>query len=323
MKLWLLILTLVSGCGYFESHDETEPSAVSELEEVKLRARAVKDEYLATADQATFWPDPMDCDGVLWAGVARAAGIKQVKIELADNPDGSIGRRAVGYPICWDGADKGSKSSTSGDMAQGRALAFWRDRDLGAAQRFASYGEAHQIDLFGLPAWILGAPYPEEAGRVVLKPAMVGLVGRVIEALSNGDDLRSYRLTPSVFSAGGEDYQKALAVRGIVFFGEVDGSLGRGDQEAPGRKPELPPVETYQLSIDGEMYKVLEQLASEAPEDPLFQAAFARYSGNYAPAYRVLLGEMKCPSYTRGNKANCLANWLFAASLIVGSVEDY
>lgn len=321
----LLIFTLV-GCGYFETHDETEPTAVTELEELKLKVPEVKAEYLAVADSDFHWPDPLDCDGVLWAGVARGAGVKEVQIEMADYLDGRVGRRPRLAPPCWtkQGGNQGSRSETSADMAQGRVIAFWRDRDLGGIQKFAAYGEAHRIEILGLPGWVLGEPYPDEQERVVLRSGMLGIVGRIIEVLSGGADLRSYRSTPSLYGVGGEDYQEALTVRGIILYGEVDQALRGGVASEPDSHGELPAGGEALLAVDGVMYDVLHTLADRRPDDPLFQAAWARYSGDYSPAYRVLLdSNMHCPSYTRGSRANCLANWLFAASLLVGSVEGF
>ncbi len=325
MGRWVLILVLsLAGCGYFKEVDESTPTDSSELASLKAAVPGMVAEYLAAADAYTGWPDPNDCDGVLHAGVARAAGVKEVKIELAEHESGKLGRRAAPVP-CWTAAngDEGSKAETSADMALGYLTALWRDQDLAGVERFAAYGEAHQVKVLGLPAWILGEPYPEQEQRLLLRPGLVGIVGRIIQALSGGSDIREYRTIPNVYSAGGEDYQRRLTVLGIVLGGEVDRALSGGDAYPQGdRKPEVPPQYAGLVAVAESDFQVLKKLAEGDPRDQMFQAAYARYSGDYAPAYRVLLDpELYCPSYLRGSRANCLAHWLYAASLIVGDVS--
>lgn len=298
--IWVVIATwLIGGCGYFKQVEETSVADDEQMTALRAAVPGKLAEYLAVADRVTGWPDPNDCDGVLHAGVARAAGVKEVKISLAESEPGKIGRRAAPSP-CWTVADGdvGSKSETSGDMAVGYLLALWRDGDLAGVQRFANYGQANEVRILGLPAWVLGQPYPEQDQRVVLRPGMVGIVGRMIYRLSGQSDDRSYRDIPNLYSSGGQDYQRRLTALGIVLGGEVDRGVSEVDVE------------------------VLWKLVEIDPKDPLFQAAYARYSGEYAPAYGVLLGEvLVCPTYGRGSLGNCLANWLFAASLIVGDVS--
>ncbi len=323
--LCLLLVLGLMGCGYFEKDvDESTPADTSELAAVRAAVPGKVAEYLAAADQVTGWPDPNDCDGVLHAGVARAAGVKQVQIDLAEHESGKVGRRAAPVP-CWTAAngDVGSRSETSADMALGYLTALWRDKDLAGVQRLADYGEAHQIKYLGLPAWILGEPYPEQEQRVVLRPGLVGTVGRILYALSGGSDDRSYRDVPNIHSAGGQDYQRRLAALSIVLGGEVDRALSGGDAYPQGdRKPEVPPQYAALVAVTETDFQVLKKLAEIDPQDQFFQAAYARYSGDYAPAYRTLLeSELYCPSYTRGSRANCLANWLYAASLLVGDVS--
>jgi hypothetical protein len=301
MRIVLLVfLYMLSGCGIFQKHKPTEPEASEDLLRLKEMTRVVKARYLKVSDPKTHWPSNQDCDGVLFAGVSRSAGVKEVRIDLADHQDGSIGRRPSTEKPCWHGEDQGSKSVTSQDMAQGRLFAFWRDRDLQGLLRFTRYGEAHRIDIWGLPNWILGEPYPEEAERVLLRPGMVGLTGRMLEKLSHGGEKRKYSDLPNVFTDKGKDYEEALTVRGIALFGEIDGQ------------------------IDGVMYDVLKTLAKRRPKDWLFQSVLSRYSGDYRPVYETLLkSPIECPSYTRGIEANCLGHWLFASSLLLGSVEVY
>ena len=102
MKRLCLLLLLV-GCQH--KHTNADPKTV-----VKLR-----DELLAEWSQVTSgnhygWPDENDCDGALWAGEARAAGL-QVDIAAALQPDG----RPTRLPNADCGKDR-SAATTSTDM---------------------------------------------------------------------------------------------------------------------------------------------------------------------------------------------------------------
>lgn len=315
LNLVLAVTIMVTGCTFFQSKSEKPDEMAGRVEDLRKEVSFRREQYRVVADKETGWPDPMDCDGVLHAGVARAGGVEWVRTDLMENGFGKLGRRVSTAAPCWtlEQGDVGSKSETSGDMAQGFLLAAWRARDLGAVERLAAYGEAHSVDVLGLPAWVLGDPYPDEAGAVLMKPGAVGLVGRMLEALTDGAVQKDYRVIPAVYGADGEDYQEALAVRGIVLNGEVMTALGAKGVTEGG----------FLIEIDGAQFEVLKKLAERRPFDPLFQAAYARYSGDYEPAYDALFAtEMICPSYTRGSLGNCLANWLFAASIVLKNEEE-
>lgn len=292
---WLFgfLLLLSFGCSYAEKHEESEPSAPSDVETLKTRFAEKKAAYELATNGASGWPSVDDCDATLWAGLVCAAGAP-VAIELAELEPGVVHRRPE--RACWtaEAGDVGSKSTVSNDMLLGYLWCGWRAGNLLAMQRLADYGEAHN--------WVMGEPFPEMASRVVLKPNQIGILGRIIYALSNGDDDRGYRDLPAVYAPGVEDYELHLQTVGILLGGETT-ELAR---------------EQGLLDINGESLKRLEDNAKKYPDDALVQAALGVYTGDFNAATKLLLDPgYEYPTYVRGAELYKDVHWLFAASLVL------
>ena len=188
MKLPFLssILWIALSCGHSES-SRPGPSATTQLAEA--RASRLASLHL----EASGWPSASDCDGELWAGVARRAGLPT---------DLTQGLTAEGRPTRRPGRDclvPESASTTSNDMVVGLILGLGPKgaADRSSLERLWSYGSAH--------SWTLGTP-ASEAARVVLRPSGVGLLAQAILAL--GGYAHPERLLPrDTLLPSGADYQ--------------------------------------------------------------------------------------------------------------------
>lgn len=294
----LLTIFLLTSCGA----KSVEPTTIEKNQELQSlydsKVKQAKDSW----DQSTGWPSKDDCDGTLWAGLAYAAGIDTVQLSLAEYSEGEIHRRPS--PSCWDGEDRGSPTTVSRDMLNGYMWGMWRAGNLDALRRLARYGETH--------LWKMGIPLDD--GRVILTGNGIGLLGRMIKKLDGPDKI--YRHIQPIFTQVDNDYEQHQLALGILLDGEVDQPV----------QPELLPVNyeypgRYQGISKGSA-ELLQWLVDQNPDDALFQAGNATYSGNYDKAIELLLSQdYKCPSYVRGSENYCLVHWLFAAKLVLIRVE--
>lgn len=294
----LIALLILTSCGA----KTVEPKTLSKNEELQARYEEKVRQAKEVFDHDTGWPSATDCDGTLWAGLAYAAGIDTVRLQLAEYSEGEIHRRPS--PPCWDGEDRGSATTVSRDMLNGYMWGMWRARNLDALRRLAGYGEAH--------FWKMGRPLDD--GRTILTGNGIGLLGRMIKKLDGPDKI--YRHIQPVFTKVSADYERHGLALGILLEGEVDQPV----------EPELLP-RAYEYpgrysDITENQSDLLEWLAAESPGDALFQAGHATYSGDYNKAVELLLDQnYKCPSYVRGSDNYCLVHWLFAAKLVLIRVQ--
>lgn len=294
-----LVFTLLfwTACGYFTTKKPAEPKQTRFAE---LQARF--DDRLASTDFGeTGWPSPEDCDGLLWAGMAKAAGL-QVDLHLAEYEAGRWHRRPP--PACWDGEDKGSKSTISNDMLIGLLWGLWRDRDTAALTRLANFTQANDF--------VMGEPFPEMASRVIMKPNVALLLGRALYSTTHGQDDRPWRKFPPVFLPVTQDYEGHLQALAIALLGEINESLARQSLDA-----------TYSqnlLDINQAALTRLQALAEAEPDNPLYNAVIGIYTGDFSKAISLLLDdETPLPTYVRGKDplAYGRVEWLFAARLIL------
>jgi hypothetical protein len=275
----IILLLALTACGH-ERHEQ-QPASPQVDPRVEVLAAAVegwKAEVNAAADAGGGWPAGRDCDSLLWAGLARAAGADHVNLALAEYAPGELHRRPA--PSCYDNGDQGSKSTVSRDMLTGYLLGVWRARDLGAALRLADYGEAH--------GWVMGEG---DRARTEMRTNLKGILGRILHKL--GGPSREYRFLPALYLPGGKSYEQHLAVLGILLGGEVSGDIG-GDQLA-----------------------VLNANASDSPEDGLFQGVRGVYTGDMGRALDLLTGDYVCPGYVRGPEIACAVHRLFAGDVVL------
>lgn len=191
----LPLLVLLLSCGREKekvttvTHSELEQRYEQKLEEFRL----------ASLDHVAGWPSDEDCDGALWAGIARAAGATWVDISAALQPDGRPTRRP--YRDCSFPDE--SKATTSNDMITGIILGLQAVGDLDSAILLYQYGENN--------SWVMGYP-PEMISRVILRPNGITLLSRVIYQLSDGSRDYAVRLLPMLYGPTAGDYQDHLTL---------------------------------------------------------------------------------------------------------------
>jgi len=191
MRFLFLFLFLV-GCG----RDDTVPSNITaELEQMyRGKLEQLKE---VTAEHVAGWPSDHDCDGALWAGIARAAGAEWVDMAAALQPDGRPTRR----PFVDCSVPDESAATTSNDMITGIILGLQAAKDVDSLSHLYRYGESH--------SWVMG--YPERfVSRTVLRPNGITLLARVLYHLTGGEKDYSVRLLPMIYGPVAGDYQLHL-----------------------------------------------------------------------------------------------------------------
>lgn len=275
-----LLMLMVFGCG----HDRDNPEVSTSSDLVELRQAFSQEKIsLQSIVTPTLYSPVNDCDWTLWCGIAQASGLTCDLDQVEYPSPGYIQRRPVN--TCWDGEDRGSKSTTSNDAITGYVLGRWRSGDRDAIRRVFDYGKAH--------GWVMGEPLARP-GEVILKPQLQALM-----ALMTGGDALPYQYVHVA-----EDYAQHVQMIQIMVWGEADSG-------------------SRLLSIDDQMLARIEENAAGSPEDYFFQAVKAVYDGSYDAANALLLrryrGEVPSPSYVRGERQDLFArlHWLLAADLVL------
>lgn len=282
MKKLLALLATISlfSCG--EKHKDVEPQELHRIDSLKARYADGLEKASKSWDQETGWPSATDCDGTLWAGLAKAGGVRTVNLQLAKQEDGRIHRRPKN-PCFKDGIDLGSKSTISKDMLLGYVYGMFKSGNKGELEYLFNYGTEHR--------WVMGDP-ASEIGRVVLTPNGIATLCLAIKNLGGSDKTECH--LPTSFGTGSADYEQHLAVLGIALWGEINGS------------------------VPNDAYKTLEALVAASPKDALFQAVNAAYhDGNYSSAVSLLLDGYVYPTYVRGSEHYQEVHWLFTAHYIL------
>lgn len=165
-----------------------------------------------------------------------------VRLEAAFDASGKLHRRPPRYPECYPEFSKSENSRDAYLMVLVYALARG---DKALVQRVFRYGRAH--------GWIMGEG---PMSRVFFTANMRALYGQALEHL--GGRSEPERLLPIVWDGGATGYQAHLAVVSVLAFGMIHGWV-----------PD-----------DG--LAVLASQHARQPRNPLFAAAYYRYSGSEA-----------------------------------------
>lgn len=198
MKLQHLLLFLViaftsPACG----KEEPPVSDTLQQELEQLYTGKLLQLRNATEQNIGGWPTDSECDGALWAGVARAAGADWVDMSAALRPDGRPTRKPLRDCVTPDE----SATTTSNDMITGILLGLQEARDADSVHRLYTYGESHDW-IMGTPEWYIS--------RVLLRPNGVTLMARIIYRLSGGERDYAIRLAPVVYGPVDGDYEGHL-----------------------------------------------------------------------------------------------------------------
>lgn len=188
VTLWL------TACGpRHTAHDAPTPD-----ESLTEKRERIRSEIYPLLDPVSGWPNPHDCDGLLWAGLASAAGLSP-NLGLAEYTPGEMHRRPESYGKCYP---EDSKSEISNDMLLGY---IW-GADRAALERLSAYGAANN--------WVMGEG---TLTRTKMSENLKGILGRALGTAN--------RAIPPVYLPVAEDYERHLAALGILKFGELDGSI--------------------------------------------------------------------------------------------------
>lgn len=275
---------------------------VTEKAEPSSKVENLKALYNSKVAKLSGWPSTRDCDALLWAGLAKAAGVKDIDLKLAEYDDsGELNRRPK--PSCYPGE---SKSSVSRDMVLGFLWGVWRSSDKDALNRFQSRTEQKN--------WVIGAPYPERIGETLMTGNLIGLLGRMSCELSKNCPL--YRKIEPVHSKSPTDYIQHLTVLFILLNGEVWGTRDTEYDKAVSFKY---PGEVTQSDIKESDLDILGWHYEQNKKDALFSAAWHLYKdGNFDEPIDLLMSDdYAYPSYVRGSDAYRDVHWLFVARLLL------
>lgn len=351
-----MLLGLTTGCDRMQPRvDEQEPKSRSgvELLAEKIAERCHRADELRLPHGWLVGDD----DGMLWSALeaARPCGETQANILAAEHP-ADPGRfcRHPG-PGCFE-TEGTDRTTWSRDMGKGFQVWAWRTKNLGAVERHAAYGRAHQLTRFP-PTWQMGTPIGD--GRVVYTPAMIGTHYEIQRALG-GDD-HTDRRWPNVYPTGLDDYQAHLQVLEILLRGEIETGhgLSKAERHLPSTFARWPlsriggfnSVEVLGLlghtyhnlqDCDGEpscidftqtfapadisqtMFDRLKEHAERESENPLYAFAYGRYTGDQSRTLDLCLRpEVTMGTYTRCDRleACALAEWLFTCGSLLDDLK--
>ena len=293
-------LLLLTSCSYLTKHEGKQTDASLPLDGLREKYNAVYQEVESELDPATGWISHIDCDSLLWNGLACSLGFP-VNIELAEYEPGLMGRRPRephGQCFTEENGDVGSKSSMSRDSATGYLSCLWGRKDLLAMQRFATRSENND--------WFIGIP-KDRFFETNLYFNLAGLLGRMIYVASSGADDRYYRRTGYLYPPVEKDFERNIQTQGILLQDGVDAAYN------------------LTTAINKEMLDRLKENAAAYPDDFLFSAALGRFTGDQSRALDLLLSDtLVCPSYARGERPDvyCKIIWIQAAKIVLDHLDD-
>lgn len=269
----LVLMLLISGCGYIDKQQPEDDEPTSN-EEMYLQYLEYLDE--ANNNWELGWPDVHDCDGLVWSGVACAAGIK-VDLEPAFH-EGRFERRPYKscYPDDLDGnGQPDSRSTISNDGMVAAMLCIETQQRIDMAQEMADYGEKN--------GFIYGEPFPDRIAEVFLKPHFQGLLGRI--ARQN----RSYSKIPLALFYSAEDYVAHIQTLAILAETKVSGG------------------------VSSENLALLEKYLQRDPDDYLIRSVLGVYNGEIKKPFTTIDPPSYVRG---GNEQRfAIAHWMLAARL--------
>ena len=202
-----------------------------------------------------------------------AAVTRPINIRAVIDGKGKLHRRPPRYEECYPEHSKSENSRDAFLMVLAYAVAW---QDLPLLEGIFAYGREH--------AWKMGAG---PISRTLWTGNLIGLFAQAIEHLGGPSHIE--RLSPILWTKDGEGYEAHLAVISILVYGKIHGG------------------------ITEKGYEVLEHHYQRQPRNPLYAAAYYRYSGveqARADAVRSLLDESLWPSDRLPTSADRCEPWL-------------
>lgn len=187
-----LVMSFTPTCG---PETPLNPVLLSQLREMYQSKLAQLKE--STKENIAGWPSDTDCDGSLWAGIARSAGATWVDMTAALQEDGRPTRRPL--RDCIAGID--SETTISNDMITGIILGFQAASDGASINKMYLYGETNK--------WIMGTP-EYYISRVLLRPNGITLMAKVLYQITKGEIDNPMRLVPVLYGPVQADYEQHL-----------------------------------------------------------------------------------------------------------------
>lgn len=202
-----------------------------------------------------------------------ASAVGPINIGAAFDAAGKLHRRPATYPECYPADSKSENSRDAFLMVLVYGLQW---QDLGLVDGIFRYGRSH--------LWIMGRG---AKSRTLFTPNMQGLYAQAIAHL--GGDSYLERLAPIVWVSDLTGYEAHLQVVSVLAYGRIHGEVSARGLE------------------------VLAAYHAAQPRNPLFAAAYYRYSGDdvaKAAAIATLSDEALFPSDRLPESSDRCAGWL-------------
>jgi hypothetical protein len=283
MKFYIVFILALTGCYLV-----TKYKPVDTIDIDRNTRDLLEREYLDGIKEVNSWtnalPSPTDCDGLVWAGVACAAGA-DTEINLFQYNAGEWHRRPEN--ACWDGKDVGSKSTISNDGLVALMLCLSVRSDLSNANYLRDYGEGNR--------WVMGEPLSRPF-EVILKPHFVGMLYRMVHA-AGGIESAGARIPLVLKYSHDLDYVAHIQILAMLTDLVNTGELNESN-------------------ID-----LIESYRARYPDDYLIAAVSGLYSGKDVSG--MLLEQTVTPTYVRGDSFERfrLVHWLLAAKIVLYGVN--
>ncbi len=249
----LFVVMMTLAC----SHDEDEVSAYQPSPAVAV----ARDEALARLPPG--WPSGLDCDGLLWSGLARAAGAN-VDLLAARTSEGVWWRRQVVDGNCYP---DGSQSSISRDMFVGLLAGLVEAGDTQTVRETIDYARAHG-----------GKMGEGAAARIFWTQNIYGIYERAIGVNS----------TAVVLFPVAEDYENHLQLIKLATYRRAAGGLPIHLRKRAGELANAFPgdalAQAVYCYIEGDLCEEAERLVL----DPVYQApSYVRGPDSAADIHRA------------------------------------
>jgi len=272
MFRFILTFLLLFGCGQApKASSSARPYSIQLASEYSSLVATVQSE----ADQASGWPSSHDCDGALWAGEARAAGIESVRIEQALQPDGRPTRRPL-----TDCPLSETSHSTSTDMQLGIILGLFASRDCHSLARLQAYAEDHKGEV-GYPSDTL-----EDLAYTYVKPGTRTLLALTTEksGMPGGKGSEPWRHLPIAYTKPPTDSTLHLSLLSLYVEKEL-GTFGVVNQHFADSLCASNPEDALALAVCGRLREAAERVLSSDWTPP----SYVRGSPNYLSVHKAFI----------------------------------
>ncbi len=210
--LKIILIISIASCGLLPKEKD---APINKIEQLQQKYEQVLLDTQALLQPPALWPSDTDCDGALWAGIARRAGLPS-DVASALQSDGRPTRRP--NQDCGptsEGLAGDSAATTSSDMLLGIVLGLYAQKDLKSLKSLWDYGFENN--------WIMGVP-KTLLPRVLWRPTGYSLLAQAIYRLGGPD--YSVRNTPPGFFPVAKDYEEHLQAISVLLNRDLGKKVG-------------------------------------------------------------------------------------------------